>query len=325
MIYDDIKNFAKQFEFEPKIEYEPRFKKVLRKFIVAGMGGSHLAADIIRCWLPERDIIIWENYGLPPLEPKELKKRLIIASSYSGNTEETIDAARLAYRKGYPLVIISSGGKLLEFAERNNIPYVRLPHPDIQPRMALGWSMLAMLVFMENAVRFKEARLLRKLFRPERLEKEGSKLAHKIKGRVPIIYSSARNSAIAKLWKIKLNETGKIPAFYNVFPELNHNEMTGFDIQPSTKVLSKNFHCVLLRDNDDDKRIQKRMDVLRSLYEKRGLRVEEIRMKETPRLHKIFSAIILADWTSYYTAKLYKAEPEQVPMVEEFKKLVTSH
>src|SRR3989344_5365211 len=86
MIYNDIKNFNREFEFEPKIEHGARLKKKFEGYIVAGMGGSHLAADIIQCWQPENNIIIWSDYGLPPLRPKELKKRLIIASSYSGNT-----------------------------------------------------------------------------------------------------------------------------------------------------------------------------------------------------------------------------------------------
>ncbi len=322
MIYRDIKNFAQQFEYEPKIENRGKMKNGLRKFVVAGMGGSHLAADVIKCWLPECDLTIWQNYGLPALDPKELTKRFIIASSYSGNTEETMDAAGLAQKKGYPLAVIASGGKLLEFAEKNKIPYVRLPRLDIQPRMALGWSMRAMLALMDKSAGLTETRLLQKVLRPEHYEKEGAELAKKLRGNVPIIYSSARNSAIAKIWKIKFNETGKIPAFYNVFPELNHNEMTGFDVRPATKTLSQNFICLILRDNDDDKRIQKRMGILRSLYGKKGVRVEEIQLKKLPRLHKIFSAIVLGDWVSYYTAKLYKTEPEQVPMVEEFKKAI---
>ncbi len=323
MIYNDIKNFAQQFEFEPKIENRSALKKKFKKIIVAGMGGSHLAADIIRCWLPECDLRIWSNYGLPALEPKELKKCLIIVSSYSGNTEETIDTFQLAQKRNYPIAVITSGGKLLHLAKKNKIPHVVLPCLDIQPRMALGWSIRAMLAVMDKIACLKETRLLGKILRPEHYEKEGKELAQKLKGSVPIIYSSSRNSAIAKIWKIKFNETGKIPAFYNVFPEMNHNEMTGFDIKKTTKTLSKNFRCILLRDNDDDTRIQKRMTVLKSLYEKRGLRVEEIHMKIVPRLHKIFSTIVLADWVSYYTAKLYSVEPEKVPMVEEFKELIS--
>ncbi len=322
MIYNDIKNFEKQFEYEPEIVNKSKIKKGLKKYIVAGMGGSHLAADIMQCWLPECELIIWSNYGLPPLPPEELQKRLIIISSYSGNTEETLDSLKLAEKKGYPIAVISSGGKLLRHARKNTIPLIALPRINTQPRMTLGWSIRAMLALMDKTAGLTETRLLEKMLRPEHFEKTGKALAKKLRGKVPAIYSSSRNLAIAKIWKIKFNETGKIPAFYNVFPELNHNEMTGFDIKPNTKVLSKSFCCILLRDNDDDKRIQKRMDVLRSLYKKRGLLVVEIQMETLPRLAKIFSTIVLGDWAAYYTARQYGGEPEQVPMVEQFKKLI---
>lgn len=322
MIYNDIKNFNQQFEYEPKIENKAALKKGIKKFVVAGMGGSHLAADIIQCWLPENDIIIWSDYGLPPLEPKEFKKRLIIASSYSGNTEETVNALRAGHAKKYPVAIAASAGKLIKIGRNQKIPYVALPHQDIQPRMALGWSMKAILALMNKSAELREASLLSKQLKPSHYEEPGKKLARKLKNSVPIIYASSRNSAIAKIWKIKLNETGKIPAFYNILPELNHNEMTGFDAKKSTRGLSRDFHFMFIRDNDDSPRIKKRMDVLGALYKKNGLKVEEIQIKGSSRLQKIFSSIILADWVSYYTAKLYNAEPEKVPMVEEFKKLI---
>src|SRR5271154_6434811 len=95
MIPDDIKAYGKQFDFEPNIENAAKLKK-FGKFVVMGMGGSHLAADLIKAWHPEIDIIIWSNYGLPPLAEKDLKDRLIIISSYSGSTEEAVDAFTLA-------------------------------------------------------------------------------------------------------------------------------------------------------------------------------------------------------------------------------------
>ena len=98
MIPDDIKNYGKQFDFEPIIENAAKLKK-FGKFVVVGMGGSHLAADIINAWHPEIDIVVWSNYGLPKLEEKDLKDRLIILSSYSGSTEETIDAFNAAKAK----------------------------------------------------------------------------------------------------------------------------------------------------------------------------------------------------------------------------------
>jgi len=150
----------------------------------------------------------------------------------------------------------------------------------------------------------------------------GKALAYRIKGKVPVVYSSSENAPIAYNWKIKLNETGKIPAFMNVLPELNHNEMNGFDVHPSTRPLSRVFHFLLLKDKNDNEHVQKRMEVLASLYEARKLPVMTLELKGKTVLEKIFSSLLLADWLAYHTATLYKVDPEQVPLVEEFKKLI---
>ncbi|MFA5937162.1 MAG: SIS domain-containing protein, partial [Candidatus Paceibacterota bacterium] len=153
-------------------------------------------------------------------------------------------------------------------------------------------------------------------------EEIGKTLAQKIKNYVPIVYASSRNLSLVYNWKIKLNETGKIPAFYNVLPELNHNEMTGFDVKDSTEELSNKFYFLILKDKEDNSKILKRIDVLEKLYKDRNLEVETIEIKGENIWEKIFSSLLLADWTAYYTALEYKQDPEQVPMVEEFKKLI---
>jgi len=110
-----------------------------------------------------------------------------------------------------------------------------------------------------------------------------------------VIYSSKRNVAVAYNWKIKFNETGKIPAFYNVFPELNHNEMTGLDVREATKELSKNFHFIFLKDETDHPKIQTRMDITKKLYEDRGLAVEILQLQGNDIFHKIFSTLFFCD------------------------------
>ena len=131
-----IKNFPKQFEFQPKVENAGRLKKYER-IIVAGMGGSNLAAGLLKIRRPGLDIISHRNYGLPPLPPKALKNTLIIASSYSGNTEETLDAFKTAANKKYPIAAIAASGKLLDLAKKSKIPYIQLPNTGIQPRSAV--------------------------------------------------------------------------------------------------------------------------------------------------------------------------------------------
>ena len=322
MILDDIKNYPKQFEYEPAIENVGKLKKS-KKFIVCGMGGSHLAANIIKAWHPELDIIVWSNYGLPPLSDAELKERLIIVSSYSGGTEEAIDAFNTAKTKKLNFAAIASHGKLIALAEKNKVPYVRMPDLHQQPRMATGLSLMAMLTLIGERLLLGEAKALAIQLHPSREEHRGKDLAKRLHDGVPIIYASARNAAIAQNWKIKFNETGKIPAFFNVAPELNHNEMTGFDAKTKTLPLSRHFHFVFLKDGADDPRIIKRMSAMEKLFKDRGFKVEVIFLQGQNEIHKIFNALILADWTAYHTAKLYGVDPEQVPMVEEFKKRIS--
>ncbi|MBI3273806.1 MAG: hypothetical protein HYZ69_01545 [Candidatus Colwellbacteria bacterium] len=322
MIYNAIKNFHVQFDYAPVVENRERLK-TYEKYIVAGMGGSHLAADCIKTWNPYAPVQVFSDYNLPPLSDKELSESLLIANSYSGNTEEVVDFFNQAVERRFPLAAVSVGGKLLQLAKDVKIPYVCMPDTGIQPRLALGYNILALLALMKNENGLREAARLANELDASEFESAGAALAERLRGYVPIVYSSAQNIAIAYNWKIKFNETGKIPAFYNVLPELNHNEMTGFDVKDSTKKLSDNMFFLILSDSDDNPRILKRMEMLEKLYGDRGLPVETIMLeKEGGGLYKIFSSLILADWTAYYTAKQYGTEPEQVPMVEEFKHLI---
>ncbi len=322
MMSDAIKSFHIQFEFEPRVENSPKKRKKYKTFVVCGMGGSHLAGDLLQVAYPEIDIVIHRNYGLPSLTQERWKKAFVIASSYSGNTEETINAYLEAVEKKLPVISLAVGGKLIELAKKNETPYIQMPNTGIQPRSALGYSMKAMMKAMRLEDGLKEVSYLSRTLNAEVLEPRGRELAQTLKNHVPVIYSSQKNRAIAYNWKIKFNETGKVPAFYNTFPELNHNEMTGFDAKDESRHLSKIFHFIILRDTHDHPRIQKRMNVLKKLYADRNLPVTILDFEGNSTLQRIFSSLVLADWTALYTAEMYGLESEQVPMVEEFKRLV---
>lgn len=318
---DAILSFPKQFEYQPKIENAEALRKA-EKFVVCGMGGSHLAAGILQTIRPDLHLIIHRDYGLPNLPEQTLQKRLIILSSYSGNTEEVIEAFGEALQKELNMIAISIGGKLIELAKEHKVPYIQMPDTGIQPRSALGYSFKALLKAMDMDLILSDTGLLAGTLRPPEFESQGKTLAERARGRVPVIYSSARNLAVAYNWKIKLNETGKIPAFYNVFPELNHNEMTGFDVKPATKSLSEKFFFIFLKDKLDHPSVTKRMEIMKKLYEDRGLPVEVMELSGESVLHGIFSSLLIADWFALHTAENYGVESEQVPMVEEFKKLI---
>jgi glucose/mannose-6-phosphate isomerase len=316
-----IRDFSKQFAFEPVVEHA---EKLVSKpaVIVSGMGGSHLAADLLKTAYPMRMVVVHSDYGLPGMPDPYFQNCLFIASSYSGNTEEVLDGLQEAQNKNMACAVVSVGGKLEALAKEHAMPYVKLPNTDIQPRSALGFSLLGIMKLMRMDEEIQELRGLADILKPEECEPQGNELAKKLNGFVPVIYASARNKSIAYNWKIKCNETGKIPAFYNVFPELNHNEMTGFDAIADTKHLSETFHFIFLRDTEDDSRIQKRMDVCKKLYEDRGLPVTNVPIVGVSRWDRIFNSLLIADWFAYYTGKGYGVETEEVPMVEEFKKLV---
>jgi len=319
---DAILNFHTQFEFEPKIEYEENLGEY-SSYIVCGMGGSNLVGDLLEIVSSGTDVYSHRDYDLPAMSEKRLKESLVILSSYSGTTEETISSYWAAKPKGLSIAVVSAGWRFLEIAKHDKLAHIEIPDIKIQPRMATGFNFLALLALMRKRGELADARMLANTLKPTEYEDRGKVLASRIRGKVPIIYASRRNRGLSYNWKIKFNETGKIPAFANVLPELNHNEMTGFDVVDSTRALSEKFHFIFLRDSADNEKIQKRMDVLGKLYRDRGLLVEDVAVEgDTPYL-KIFSSLILADWTALYTGESYGVETEQVPMVEEFKKAIS--
>jgi len=313
-----LRDFPKQFEFEPVIEHVARLE-LREKFVIAGMGGSCLVPELLQAWRPELDVIAHRDYGLPATD---LDERLVIVSSYSGNTEEALDAFQTALDRRLPVVAIGTGGELLRLAEASRSPYIRVPDTGIQPRSALGFNLVALMAFVGDDIGMAELRELRYSLDTDRCAGNGAELAARLRGKIPLVYASERNAGIAHNWKIKFNETSKIPAFTNVFPELNHNEMTGFDRIPTTAPLSDRLHGIFLTDANDDPRVQRRMEITRGLYAQRGLAVEVVPIDGTSVWQRIFTSLLTADWAALRLAEAYGTEPEQVPMVEEFKRLI---
>jgi len=320
MLIDILRDFPKQFSWEPKIENEKNLRQK-DNFIVAGMGGSHLSAGIIKSLLPEIDIYVHSDYGLPNMANPD--NALVIASSYSGNTEETIGALDTAMKNNISCAVVASGGKLIEIAKENNLPYVKMPDIKSQPRFALGYSFVSILKMMGENSLLNQAGMLAEKLNSKKAEEKGAELSKKLQNKIPVIYSSAKYGPAAYIWKIKFNETSKIPAFFNVFPELNHNEMTGFDTKEKTFQLMEKFHFIFLKDQDDNPHALRRMEATRNLLEKQELKVEVLTLEGESPMRKVFDSLMVADWASYYLAEFYGNDPERVPIVEEFKKIIS--
>jgi len=315
---DVILNSPKQLEKGLVLAKDIKLKGKFDKIIICGMGGSALPANILITYLfGELKIPVFSHrsYNLPPQADK---KSLIVAISYSGNTEETISAYSQALEKGYKVAAIATGGKLKKIAEENNQPIAVIPTDAGQPRFAVGYQSAALLKILSNSgvIKDKSKEILEtaKQLNPLESENEGKVLAKKLVDKIPVVYASAHMRILARIWKIKLNENSKIMAFWNYFPELNHNEMVGLTN------LKGNFHFLLLQDKDDHEGIQKRMGLFSDLAKEKGAGIDVIQLEGKNTLEKMWNCLILGDWVTYYLAREYNQDPTPVKIVEEFKK-----
>lgn len=309
-----IAQFHTQFAYVPEVV---GLRGDYTSYVVGGMGGSHLAADILKAAYPDIRLSVWSDYGVPVISDTEAKETLFIASSHSGNTEEVLDFARTALQKGYAVAVVTQGGALLEFAEQNGLAYVKMPTTKLQPRSALGYATLALGALFGRLDMLADLHALQTLA-PLSLEAVGRNLATDLRGKVPLFYAPRSHEAVAYNWKIKCNETGKIPAFYNVFPELNHNEFAGCDVISATRQLSASFAFVFLQFPLMHPQTAKRFDITKKLLEDRGFPVYT--QKGSEGLRGMFESLLVADWTAFHLSALYGTEPERVPLIEELKK-----
>jgi len=288
------------------------------KIVIVGMGGSALPGDIAKIALADMldiPILVYKSYELPRYIDS---KTLLFVISYSGNTEEALSAYRIARGKSCKLVVMASGGKLRDMAEADKKPLILVPS-GIQPRQALGYMFFAILRVIQNAGLIKDQssdvkRIVEQLKNHE-FKMYGEELSTKLVDYTPIIYASEPMWAVAEAWKIAFNENSKTTAFWNYLPELNHNEMVGWTNPKG------NYYLIFIKEDDCPKDIAKRFKATKELLAK-SARTSELLIKGSSKLMKIFTAIYMGYWTSYFLALKYGTDPTPVDMVEEFKKRI---
>ena len=310
----DEKAFKDQMSFEPRFEGNLSREEIARydNVIVGGMGGSSLAARIL--FFLDQTFPVWlhDDYGLPA---KSEGRVLYVAISYSGNTAETLSFAKEALAKKYSLVIITSGGALLEIARGNNVPHVLVP-TGFQPRNAVVYMLRALLYALKREELLKEP--------PEgfidyqKVYKEGQAVGRDFAKKIPLIYASRSNQVLSHIWKIMFNETGKIPAFDNYFPELTHNEMQG--ILPKTAgALGEQLKVLLLLDKEDDERVSHEMNIFRDIASSQGINVASLKLPSGSASQVIYT-LIAASGAAQVVAELDGVKANEVPFIELFKK-----
>lgn len=314
---DTIRRFPEQFAWEPVVEHNDVLR-AYKYYVICGMGGSQLGPMLIETYGPAHNLILHKDYGLPYLAPEVAEQALFIMSSYSGTTEETIDAAREAFGRGHAVAAVSTGGKLIEFAKEHALPHIVIPEMGLQPRLAIGFSMLGLARLMGDGELEGRIRQAGTQLNPMAAQEEGMRVAHALHDQVPLFYASTANMPLAYIWKIKINETSKSPAFCNVVPEMCHNELCGMDVADSTRGLTAGMTAVFLEDEMDHERNKKRMRIAGEILTQRGLRVIHIAVGGRD-FDKAFHTALMADWVSYELAKYYGVPDEATPLIADFK------
>ena len=330
-MYDWIAGFPEQVEEAIAIgrAFKPSFSSArIRTIVLSGLGGSAIGGDLLRTFLADRmsvPIIVNRNYDLPAFVGKDT---LVIISSYSGNTEETISAHRDAIKRRARVLCISTNGKTAQMAARHGQPCISIP-PGLSPRAALGYSFFPLLIALrsmgfvkvpESEIRETVA-LLHKLSKvwkdPRGSKNEPIALAKKVYTKLPVIYSSTEHlDAINVRWKGQINENAKQLAGGHVLPEMNHNELVGWKHLPD---LLKRIHVIFLKDAGTHPRVVRREKLTRSWIEPMSGGVTEVRSRGKSTLARMFSLIHFGDWVSLYLAVLNGEDPEPVEAINVLK------
>lgn len=323
VIMESPEQFRVGFELTKGVRAPGKFNEI----VISGMGGSALPGNLLRIYLND----LYRNYGKKPLAiyqnrfyslpPESYNNCLNIFCSYSGNTEETISSFQEAIKSKLPSIALSCGGEMEDLAKKNNLPYVKLPvpYPNFQPRSATGYffSVIFQLIVNHGLATDTTREILQQVTKiKEKMlfyEEQGKVLAKKIAGKTPVFYSSTKYKALAMIWKINFNENAKTPAFWNFFPELNHNEMLGFTL-PQSK-----FFVLMLCDPNDNPRNLIRFEATANLLKKHKVDVDIINLDGEGVFSKIFSSLALGAFSSYALALEYNQDPTPIEMVEELK------
>ena len=301
-------------------------KRNFSSIVFAGLGGSAIGADLVRSYLyyeSRLPISVFREYELPAYPDSSA---LVFLSSYSGNTEETLSAYQEAKKKGASIICISSGGKLKEYAAKDNVTFIEIPE-GLPPRCALGYLSIIPLCVLSGMGLIKDVnpairrmaseleRLKNKTLVPRIAQKENiaKHIAFKLYNKLPVIYSASINFDVCAVrLRCQLNENSKSLATSHLFPEMNHNEIVGWY---SPKKLFKNFLVLMLRDKDMHKRTALRMNITKEILKKEGVEVLEIWSQGEDLLTRIFSLIYIGDFISYYLAIIYGIDPTPVARV----------
>ncbi len=339
MLEHDRSNFLKLLQQFPgqitsSVALMKNFKtdvkaKNVRDLVIAGMGGSAISGDLLIGYMSSDlkiPAVVNRDYEIPNFVGENT---LFIALSYSGTTEETLTATRSALARKATVIGISSGGELQALCEENGCQHIKI-EGGLPPRQALGYIFFPLLMLMEAAGFLKSQKaaieetiqLIETLdirYDPKRSfgNNLANHIAQSIYHAIPVCYSGAPYlSGIPVRWRNQFNENSKVMAFSNVFPELNHNEIMGWEGLPE---VNKHFRVIFLRCPDEHARIKERIRITKEILRKNKILFGEVFAEGESRLARMFSLIYTSDWASYYLAMLNGKDPIDIKSIDYLK------
>lgn len=314
-----ILNFPQQLEEALSIGQSYLFKtpeKPYKNVVLTGLGGSGIGGSIVQNYVADKMTVpFWVNkdYHLPAFVNEDT---LVIACSYSGNTEETVMALQQALQQKATTVCITSGGKIAQLAEENNLDCIILPG-GMPPRACLGYSLVQVLFVLLHF------RLINGDFRNEindavsllkskggKLEQKGKELAAKLQNKIPVVYAGQQLDGVGIRFRQQLNENSKVLGWSAPIPEMNHNELVGWAGG------TDQFAVVILRSAADNERVKMRMDINKQIFEKYTHTILEIEAKGNTYFEQAFYLIHLTDWASYYLSELRGVDATEVKVID---------
>ncbi len=296
----------------------------IRNVVVCGLGGSGIGGDLLSELLRAQlgiPIIVNKSYFLPAFVNKST---LLILSSYSGNTEEVISMAQEALKKNLHPVVVTSGGKLEEIAMKNNFGLIKIPS-GFPPRACLGYSTVQ-LFFVLHKWGLLDAEFKKSFTRVATfIEKEQQKisqdaefLAAKLLQKVIVVYAEDKYESTALRLKQQINENSKMHCWYNVIPEMNHNELVGWREPNNTLAV------LIFRSDDEYHRNTARILFKKDVIVKVSENVYEIDAKGSDSFEKHFYLIHFGDWLSLHLALLHGYDPTEVDILTNLKEHLSS-
>jgi glucose/mannose-6-phosphate isomerase len=302
--------------------------------IIVGMGGSAIGGDLLKDWARDKlntPIEINREYQLPAYAGK---KTLVLVSSYSGDTEESLSAFLDALKRGCMIFCVTSNGAVLATAKKHKVPYLQVP-PGMPPRAALPYMLVPLLIYLQKAGLAKgvEDELGEAYALIEKVSKENGpdnpmvenfakNTAYHIGDSAPCVYGFGVYRSVAQRFKQQLNENSKTVAKWEYFPELNHNEIVGWEGRGEQ---CRWFSVIFIRDKAEPVEIETRIDITKAIMERAGLITFDLEVQGECTLAKMLSTVVIGDFLSIYLAVLREVDPTPVQTINYLKETLKAN